>query len=492
MPFSQPTPESMLGRADSKNPASTCRGITSNGTSCRRAIAKNSINNLERGVYAVVSNDSGRLSDAAFYCWQHKDQARNFVQANNAAHGQNHTTVLPILERTSIDSLVARLGVASLSDNTKSNGRPYVDQRKQHPPHHAHEFYNRPEPPRPQYQRPIRPAYTPQPHPPKMPPPPQQRRRHNPGFWTSLCCIMDPSDDGDHYEIVRHRQRTEGIPRPEMSYAGPHIARPRQTASRLPNPAWDQRRIRAPDRSYDTPTRKTFPSQRHPLSELPIRPSNLQSSSSHTQTLLSYIPRSLSPQKTSILLTELSKPISPNDEAGYIYIFWLTPDTHKLPKETASRILPPSATQPHHRLSDIVSDHSGSSSSSNPKTIKLKIGRANNVHRRMTEWTRQCGYDLNLVRWYPYVPSSPTSSPQRLAADAQGVRKVPHAHRVERLVHLELAERRVKQLCGACGKEHREWFEVEASEEGVRAVDEVVRRWVRWAEEREGSENLYI
>jgi len=116
----------------------------------------------------------------------------------------------------------------------------------------------------------------------------------------------------------------------------------------------------------------------------------------------------------------------------------------------------------------------------------------------MTEWTRQCGYDLNLVRWYPYVSSSPASSPVRsqaslpTTAEAVGVRKVPHAHRVERLVHLELAERRVKQLCGACGKEHREWFEVEASEEGVRGVDEVVRRWVRWAEEREshGVENV--
>jgi len=110
----------------------------------------------------------------------------------------------------------------------------------------------------------------------------------------------------------------------------------------------------------------------------------------------------------------------------------------------------------------------------------------------MTEWTRQCGYDLNLVRWYPYVSSSPASSPvrsqhQSQAMHAPGVRKVPHAHRVERLVHLELAEQRVKQLCGACGKEHREWFEVEASEEGVRGVDEVVKRWVRWAEEREGD-----
>jgi hypothetical protein len=36
--------------------------------------------------------------------------------------------------------------------------------------------------------------------------------------------------------------------------------------------------------------------------------------------------------------------------------------------------------------------------------------------------------------------------------------------------------------CDACGKDHREWFEVEASKKGVKAVDEVVRRWVDWAE----------
>jgi hypothetical protein len=105
-------------------------------------------------------------------------------------------------------------------------------------------------------------------------------------------------------------------------------------------------------------------------------------------------------------------------------------------------------------------------------TILLKIGRANNVHRRMNEWTRQCGYSLSLVRYYPYVPSSSLPT----------VRKVPHAHRVERLIHLELAAQRVIKQCEACGKSHKEWFEVEASKEGVKGVDEVVRRWVGWAE----------
>ncbi|KAK3897152.1 meiotically up-regulated gene 113-domain-containing protein [Staphylotrichum tortipilum] len=76
---------------------------------------------------------------------------------------------------------------------------------------------------------------------------------------------------------------------------------------------------------------------------------------------------------------------------------------------------------------------------------------------------RQCGYNLLLVRYYPYVPSS---SPSGGAAVA---RKIPHSHKVERLVHLELAGRglcvadRERWKCEACGREHKEWFEVEAS-----------------------------
>ena len=135
-------------------------------------------------------------------------------------------------------------------------------------------------------------------------------------------------------------------------------------------------------------------------------------------------------------------------------------------------------------------------------TILLKIGRANNVTRRMHEWTRQCGYDLSLVRYYPYVPSTPGPSPRASPAASPGAsprgspqasrqasasevhRKVPFVHRVERLIHIELADKRVIKKCEACGKEHREWFEVEATREGVKDVDGVVRRWVGWAEGR--------
>ena len=73
-----------------------------------------------------------------------------------------------------------------------------------------------------------------------------------------------------------------------------------------------------------------------------------------------------------------------------------------------------------------------------------------------------------------------------MSARPQSVRKVPFVKRVERLIQLELVDQQVKKQCEACGKEHREWFEVEASEQGVRSVDATVRRWVEWAE-REGG-----
>ncbi len=127
----------------------------------------------------------------------------------------------------------------------------------------------------------------------------------------------------------------------------------------------------------------------------------------------------------------------------------------------------------------------------------LKIGRANNITRRMNEWQRQCGHALTLVRWYPYVASSttPQASPEREVTYSElpggerrrsscAVRKVPCVKRVERLIHIELADTQVKRKCAVCGKEHREWFEFEPSEAAIKGVDEVVRRWVDWGEDQ--------
>lgn len=224
--------------------------------------------------------------------------------------------------------------------------------------------------------------------------------------------------------------------------------------------------------------------------------SSAHSTSSQTSQYLSLIPPHASPQTASLLMTELAKPISKLDEPGYIYMFWLTPEsqTASPPTDAARSLLaPPTLNRPagQRRPSDVLASFAaatnnatnarGLRSGSKKNTILLKIGRATNVQRRLNEWTRQCGYDVSLIRYYPYISSSnpgPVSVP----------RKMPHSHKVERLIHIELAGLGLRvadrERCDACGREHREWFEVDASRSGVMRVDEAVRRWVDWDEGR--------
>lgn len=212
-------------------------------------------------------------------------------------------------------------------------------------------------------------------------------------------------------------------------------------------------------------------------------------------------------------MKELAKPLSKTDEPGYIYIFWLTPESEENSQTTATArsiledterslarsIDPYSSARPgtDRRPSDVLQSFAdvadsigtrspttmrsrGLSSGDDTKTMLLKIGRANNVMRRMNEWKRQCGYHLSLIRFYPYIQTGSGVEP----------RKMPHAHKVERLIHLELAgmgmrvSDRQKEPCAACGTQHKEWFEVEATKDGVLRVDEAIRRWVDWDEGR--------
>ncbi|KAJ4353898.1 uncharacterized protein N0V89_005628 [Didymosphaeria variabile] len=516
--FSGRTPESLIPRSDSRNPATTCKGITKSGRPCRRAIdAKDSSRN--NGVLAVASvisdDDDEETGAAAFFCWQHKDQAEHLVAADATGPGAQDTQLYPLQERNSIDTLVARLVVLDLVESAPAPERRRRQSRPEGPASRPPRRINRP-PTWEQVQGPLM----------SVPSDVMAERRRRAGqrlearpqpkkqgFWASLCC---GAADEDYVEVVRHKRRTQEqpvalpmteAPRPQgppRTYQG----RPSNTSipSSAPRPATD-----------NVPERK-------PLGDKPARPINKTSRPSETSKLLSYIPKSVSPQTTSTLLTELSKPISDHDEEGYIYIFWLTPETMgPAPSSTASSLLaPPTRPEQGRRTSDVLRQYSvrrpqrprpdavrqrpGETSANDTEeknTILLKIGRANNVTRRMHEWTRQCGYSLSLVRYYPYVPSTPSPSPQASPAGSrrpsyinqrpsdpsrrvsEGVRKVPHAHRVERLIHIELASQRVMKKCDACGKDHREWFEVEATKEGVKGVDEVVKRWVEWAEKKD-------
>lgn len=182
------------------------------------------------------------------------------------------------------------------------------------------------------------------------------------------------------------------------------------------------------------------------------------------------------------LLTAMSEPPSKTDCPGYIYLFWQT-DVEQTEDETsavATIISAPTMDRGLQRQETILQRRFFQTSANatmpetEKRTIFLKIGRAVNVHQRLHQWKKQCEYDISLLRSYPY-----DSKRRGLAA------QVPNVVKVERLIHLhlEMLGQRVSKQC-RCGTEHKEWFEVGATGPAVREVDEIVRRWVRWSEDR--------
>lgn len=372
MPFIPRTPESLLARSDSKNPATTCSGLTANGRPCRRAVSKpmQSLPNI--GIES--------------FCWQHKEQ---YVHTSPPGRLQG-----TIKERTSVDSLADRLGLLAVEKRRKS--QKHVSEKGKS----KRSDSERPKP------RPSTPHTS----------------------LLFLCCVGD----------VPHGNGGRG-PRPAKA------------------------------RTQGGTSKAQIPSESFTRPKISRGPSSGE--------LLSLIPSSVPPQTTALLLAELAKPVSEFDEEGYIYMFWLTPESLSStpPLEAATSLLSPPLTD--RRTSDVLESYA---TSTEKKTILLKIGRAQNVQRRLNQWSRQCGYNLSLIRYYPYHPSVSLSS-----VDAPPTpRKVPNVHKVERLIHLELTSKRAQEngRCDACGKEHREWFEVAARRKSIKAIDDVVRRWVDWGE----------
>ena len=489
MPFIPHTPESLLPRSDSKNPSTTCKGITSSGRPCRRSLAASSSNSptaspgTRYGVIAVLPDASDdHEAAAAFFCWQHKNQAGHLADGEAKVKGGK---VLGLKERSSIDTLVDRLGVLDVDDNDKTTSRRQSKHSR----------------------RPVKKETLPQqwqdisgplmsvPED-RLPPSSRNRRKPRDGssFVLSIfCCVRSTHPEYTQAPRIRYYDRP-----PRQPSMAENIRKPHHAVASTPPIGLKSSVPRRPaasketDRANGTSCRQS--STTHSLTIPSNRPALLRDISTQTQSLLALIPKTLSPQATSVLLAELAKPISSFDQdGGWIYIFWLTPDTSTAPEpDLASSLLLPSTKSNHRdrRTSELIQNYKATTSTpkqnlTGKNTILLKIGRASNVQRRMNEWTRQCNHNLSLIRYYPYFPSAPTSppaSPSGPATSSPAPRKVPHAHRVERLIHIELAEKRVKRDCAGCGKEHREWFEVEASRKGLKNVDEVVRRWVAWAE----------
>ncbi|KAH8909224.1 DUF1766-domain-containing protein [Coniochaeta sp. PMI_546] len=435
MPFFVNTPESLLERSDSKNPSTTCRGITASGRPCRRPVTGSGAGALPVTQFSTIQLRVDNPRDAGLYCWQHREQAH---LSTHSSPGPRMSSTPILEERTSLDTLADRLGL--VTPQAPPEKAKWPKQQQQHLSEKPGRQITG------KQQQPQRPT--------KMVRPKAAKTVE------FCCCFRIPIEEVPDGDSVPPRSRPK--PRPLQSSA-----------------------------SVSLPPRISRQSTAGDNSQLP--------SPSDTARYLSLIPGDTSPQAASLLMSELAKPVSRLDEPGYIYMFWLTPESQPAdpPVDAARSLLyPPLPATPNRpggqrRPSDVMAAFAAvadltankdmgrfsNQGISTPQKILLKIGRATNVQRRLNEWTRQCGYNLSLIRYYPYIPpASPAAIP----------RKLPHSHKVERLIHIELTGLGLRasdrNKCVACGREHREWFEVDATRKGVADVDSVIRKWVDWNE----------
>ena len=100
-----------------------------------------------------------------------------------------------------------------------------------------------------------------------------------------------------------------------------------------------------------------------------------------------------------------------------------------------------------------------------PNFGHLKIGRSQNVPRRLKQWNKQCKKSMQV-----FFPE------EKGAAGMPDLQQIPHISRVEALVHLELMHyRRIEKKCPGCSKSHVEWFETSKD-----IAIGVVRKWSDW------------
>ena len=517
MSFQGLTPEALVERSDSKNPATTCKGLTSSGRACRRGLA--STPGTSPGTSPLKGEDTNGVvailnegDAAAFFCWQHKDQAENLVAQVKLRADRNQTRILSLKKRSSIDTLAEKVGVLDLDAESEPSERHRI--RRKHNQSSGQRIRKRDTLPQEwqQMQGPlmsvpeevIQEALQSQSRPPRHSTPKQEKygRSNVKASWS--CCIRADDEYNDNGPPPRRRERHEQ--RRPSSQTRPQSYSTRPVAQTQPQPQMQERtqqgHVLHNPRTLSQQLTATRPAARPPQSSTASPPH------SQTQSFLSFIPPHLDPATTSALLGELSKSFAKDDEAGYIYIFWLTPTSEdSLPDDdVASTIL--DGDLDHHDFLDNSPRRSSTSRRQSltpttdpdhrrrvnqlnrfasvkrrdvaPPKILLKIGRAQNVHRRLSQWTKQCNQNITLVRYYPHHASA-AANPR-----SPGGAKVPHVNRVERLVHLELRGlgmgKQDKEKCADCGREHKEWFEVPATRQGLRGVDSIVRRWVEWAE----------
>lgn len=121
------------------------------------------------------------------------------------------------------------------------------------------------------------------------------------------------------------------------------------------------------------------------------------------------------------LRTEMTRPTSGSDEDGYIYTFEIIGKVHHVQRPLPSLM-----------FRDV----------DNPKNkefIQLKVGRATHLNKRISEWSRQCSSKEQILRgWWPGNIEDPKK--RVMTGTVEPGDRGKFCHRLERLIHLELAD----------------------------------------------------
>lgn len=407
---------------DSRDPVLTCQGIKKDGTPCRNRRAASA---SSRG-----STPANGGVESPYYCHHHKDQTpqKNGMQANE----------------TSVDSLGSQLGRLAVNDEKEKRtvGQPSTRTKKN-----------------------SRPA--------------------------CFCCFVVP-DEAEHLPPSRPTptvQRPPGKATAALRPGGPSSAEKKRPEGSSSAPL--------PHGKVESTGKQQQSNQPNTSS----RPSPFSSSQPSRLVRVPLIPPQSSLQTGIDISEKLAGAVNAKDEEGFIYLLWELPLSKASEQGLLHDIAMHASPSADNRRRDIRQSLSvrDIQTNHNPPKIRLKIGCTVNVPERLESLRRQCGLNLGVARCYPHLPqlqqqpsssASPSSSPRRSPArsngDSQALasgRRVRHFRVVERLIHLELDEQRVRdEVCSGCGKLHREWFEVEATLDALRRVDECVRKWIAWAD----------
>jgi hypothetical protein len=389
---------------------------------------------------------------AVFFCWQHKEQAVGLIDGAKK---------VDIAGRTSLETVLKGLGLEEVPEEEEEIEGAKVEEKVRRRKTERLEDEKRMSEKRKEGKKQV-------------------------GFLTRLlsCLRLGDGKSKPRLEAVRSKtsSRTSKVrfqdpARIPLLHQQRHSMSP-SPLSRPPQPAQSSSAPSIQRKPLQTLNGKQlkYRSQSSPL------PKTIKESTSLAQWTpsLPSTPTDITRLVYAKLLTAMSEPPTPGDGKGYIYMFWETSiPTSQNEISSASLVARGLATARDMALFERrakLEYSNNASPSAPPRSVFLKIGKASNVRRRLSQWRNQCRYNIALLRYYPQEKNqiNPGES-------------IKFMGKVEKLVHLhlEMLGLRVNRQC-RCGTEHREWFEVMATESGIREVDGVIGKWVGWCRGKYG------